>query len=197
MAKQRLINCDFMNNMTKVSNKAKLLYYTLFVNADDRGFVGNADDLVKTLNSKENETPLELLGTDYKNALDELVEKGLLYCFDSKHSNTVYLIRHWYHHNRFRKGLWTGYYSHLQQVELVDDEYVLKEKKEKEKPLKEKNKLNEMKLNEMKLNENKDIALQFLKDKKVNNYLELSEDEKKEYDELMVNSLDDDYELPF
>lgn len=196
MAKQRLINCDFMNNMTKVSNKAKLLYYTMFVNADDRGFVGNAEDIIKNLNGNENDDTMALLENDYSTALNELVEKGLLYSFNSKHSNNIYLIRHWYFHNKYRNGLWTGYYGYLQQVEIINNEYILKE--EKGKPFKEKNKLNEMKLNEIKLNEIKDSSLEtFLKQKGVNNYLELTEEERKEWNEMIQNSIEEDDPLPF
>jgi hypothetical protein len=196
MAKQRLINCDFMNNMTKVSNKAKLLYYTMFINADDRGFVGNAEDIIKNLNGNESDDTMALLENDYSTALNELVDKGLLYSFNSKHSNNIYLIRHWYFHNKYRSGLWTGYYGYLQQVEIINNEYILKE--EKGKPFKEKNKLNEMKLNEIKLNEIKDSSLEtFLKQKGVNNYLELTEEERKEWNEMIQNSIEDDDPLPF
>ena len=50
-------------------------------------------------------------------------------------------------HNRFIPKAKTNYYNFYLMVDLVNGEYVLKEK-----PLKEK-KLNEIKLNEMKLNE--------------------------------------------
>lgn len=144
MAKARLINCDFMNNMTKVSNKAKLLYYTLFVNGDDRGFIGNSDELIKVLETQE---------SGYKQALQELVESGLIYEFSSNHDNKVYLIRHWYYHNKYRPNLWTNYIKYLQMVELIDNEYALKEKPFKGKEIK----VNENKLNESKLNENKEV----------------------------------------
>lgn len=148
MARQRLLNCDFINDMTLVSNNAKLLYLMLFANADDKGFVGNALDIIDNLdkNDKEyrNEINLSLLENDYPSALNELVNKGLLYEFKSNHGNNVYLIRHWYYHNKLKTGLWTNYYKYLQKVEIVNNEYVLKEK-----PLKEK-KVNENKLNEIK-----------------------------------------------
>lgn len=141
MARFRLINCDFMNNMTKVSNKAKLVYLMLFLNADDKGFVGNALSVVESLNQNTNDNYIE--------CLEELTEKGLTYKFCSNHSNDTYLIRHWYYHNKYTTHTFTNYKKYLDMVELVDNEYQLKE----EKPFKEK-KINEMKLNENKINEN-------------------------------------------
>ena len=155
MAKQRLINCDFINDMTEVSNKAKFLYLMLFVNADDKGFVGNAKDIIENIekkNDEKNEISLELLENDYVSALHELVEKGLLYEFKSNHNNRIYLIRHWYYHNKLKHNLWTNYYKYLQKVEVVENEYVIKKRETEKKPLKE-NKLNEIKLNENKVSE--------------------------------------------
>lgn len=155
MARQRLINCDFINDMTEVSNKAKFLYLMLFVNADDKGFVGNAKDIIENIekkNDKKNEISHELLENDYVAALHELVEKGLLYEFKSNHNNRIYLIRHWYYHNKLKNNLWTNYYKYLQKVEVVENEYVIKKRETEKKPLKE-NKLNEIKLNENKVSE--------------------------------------------
>lgn len=154
MAKHRLINCDFINDMTNLTNNAKLLYLMLFINADDKGFVGNGEDIVKSLDNNDlenrNEINLSLLGNDYKSALNELIDKGLLYEFVSDHQKKVHLIIHWYFHNKLKKDLWTNYFKFLKLVDLVDNKYVLK----KEKPLKEKEiKINENKLNEIKLNE--------------------------------------------
>ena len=135
-----------MNDMTKVSNKAKLLYFMLFINADDRGFVGNAEDIVKILNENNKDGD----GKDFGNALKELKRKGLIYEFTNRHECNVYLLIHWYYHNKYKKSVWTNYYKYYCLVDLVDNKYVLKEK-----PLKEK--INENKLNEMKLNEIKDL----------------------------------------
>lgn len=158
MAKQRLINCDFINDsafIDQTSNKAKLLYLIMFANADDKGFVGNAKNIVESLQKNDsefrNEINLELLENDYVAALRELVDKGLLFVFENKHNNKVYLIRHWYFHNKYKNGLRTNYYKYLNQVEVVDNEYVLKKSNTKEN-----NKLNEIKLNEIKLNEKND-----------------------------------------
>lgn len=128
MANKRLIDCNFMKDMIDVSNKAKLLYFTFFVNADDKGFVGNAKDIIATLQRKsdeKNEVNLELLDNDFVSALHELVESGLFYEFKSNHGNRVYLIRHWYYHNKMTKGLWTNYGKYLARVVVKDNEYIL------------------------------------------------------------------------
>ena len=46
MATKRMINCDFLNASkfkTRLSNKAKLLYMYMFINADDKGFVDTTE----------------------------------------------------------------------------------------------------------------------------------------------------------
>ena len=125
--KQRLINCDFINAMS-VSNKAKLLYVYMFVNADDLGFVSNVSNIITLLTSNEGENnSLELLNNDYNSALEELGQMGLLYRFTDKHNNSAYLIRHWFIHNKWKKELRTNYYKFRQLVKLDDYEYHLKE----------------------------------------------------------------------
>ena len=125
--KQRLINCDFINAMS-VSNKAKLLYVYMFVNADDLGFVSNVSNIITLLTSNEGENnSLELLNNDYNSALEELGQMGLLYRFTDKHNNSAYLIRHWFIHNKWKKELRTNYYKFRQLVKLEDYEYHLKE----------------------------------------------------------------------
>ena len=125
--KQRLINCDFINAMS-VSNKAKLLYVYMFVNADDLGFVSNVSNIITLLTSNEGEnTPLELLNNDYNSALAELGNMGLLYRFTNKYGNSAYLIRHWFIHNKYKKDLRTNYYYFRSLVRLEDYEYHLKE----------------------------------------------------------------------
>ena len=165
-----------MNDMTKVSNTAKLLYYMLFVNADDRGFVGNAEDIIKILNDNEKKHK-ESVDRDFNAALLELKRKGLILEFTNKYECNVYLIIHWYYHNKKKNNVWTNYYKYFCLVEIVDNKYVLKEK-----PLKEK--VNENKLNEMKLNEIKDNVMtlpQFLNKYKVNSYEDLTEEQKQEW----------------
>ena len=195
-----------MNDMTHISNKGKLLYYTFFVNADDKGFVGNGKELIESLQGKTNESGevnLSLLDNDFVSALHELLEQGLLYEFKSNHNNRVYLIRHWYYHNKLRQGLWTNYYKYLCMVEVVNNEYVLKEK-----PLKEK-KLNENKLNEIKtipdnsliyndeLTEPITTLEDFLKSKRVEKYSDLTEEQKKEWEEILDKIEVDPLDLPF
>lgn len=125
--KQRLINCDFINAMS-VSNKAKLLYVYMFVNADDLGFVSNVNSIITLLTSNEGANiSLELLNNDYNSALAELGNMGLLYRFTNKYGNSAYLIRHWFIHNKYKKDLRTNYYYFRSLVRLEDYEYHLKE----------------------------------------------------------------------
>ena len=151
MARHRLLNCEFINAgsfKVNVSNRAKLLYLMMFANGDDRGFVDTTQDLINTLENNDNELDkverLELLENTYTSALTELLEKGYIYEFKDKHSNKVHLIRHWFYHNKLKKGLWTNYRSFLELVHLESNEYILNSVK---KPLKE-DKLNEEELNQ-------------------------------------------------
>ena len=127
--KLRLINCDFINasSFINLSNKAKLLYLQMFVNADDIGFVDNANNIIDLLAKNDNTQSLELLNNDYNSELEELVQIGLLYRFTNRHGHSVYLIRHWFMHNRWKKGLLSNYGKYRGLVELKDYEYVLKE----------------------------------------------------------------------
>ena len=133
MAKKRLLNCEFVNASSfkiNLSNKAKLLYYTMFANADDRGFVDTTTDIIESLTANEqkfdNSVSLQLVGNDYQSALNELVERGLLYLFRDNHGNEVYLIRHWHMHNQVLKNAWTNYLSYYNQVYLKDNKYIRK-----------------------------------------------------------------------
>ena len=151
--KSRLINCDFLTTEAfndKLSNKAKLLYMIMFINGDDKGFVSNTNTIISTLTKNDelftNEINLSLLENDYPNALIELINRGYIYEFRDNHENKVHLIRHWFVHNKWRKGLWTNYGSFLKQVELVEGKYVLKESSKE-------NKINESIINENTINE--------------------------------------------
>ena len=130
--KQRLINCDFLLNgsFAKLPNKAKLLYLMLFFNADDRGFVGNAelvvDDLEKNDSEYDKSISLELIQTTYQSAITDLVNQGYLFEFRDNHSNSVYLIRHFFYHNKYYSKAWTNYKRFLRLVKLVDNEYVMR-----------------------------------------------------------------------
>lgn len=152
MAKHRLINCEFINASSfkvGVSNKGKLLYLMMLMNGDDRGFVDTTSDLINALTTNENEldqsVSLELLENTYNTALNELLDKGYLYEFKDNHNNRVHLIRHWFYHNKYVKGLWTNYRTFLNQVHLEDNEYFMGKK-----PLKED------KTKEINVNENND-----------------------------------------
>lgn len=148
MAKHRLLNCEFISASSfkvNISNKAKLLYLMMFASADDKGFVDTTTELINALTSNEKEfnnaISLELLENTYTSALSELIGQGYLYEFRDNHNNKIYLIRHWFYHNKLVKGLWTNYHSFLGQVEIKNNEYVFR------KPLKE-SKLNQDKLNQ-------------------------------------------------
>ena len=130
--KQRLINCDFLLNgsFAKLPNKTKLLYLMLFFHADDRGFVGNAelvvDDLEKNDSEYDKSISLELIQTTYQSAITDLVNQGYLFEFRDNHSNSVYLIRHFFYHNKYYSKAWTNYKRFLRLVKLVDNEYVMR-----------------------------------------------------------------------
>ena len=158
MARHRLLNCEFINAgsfKVNVSNRAKLLYLMMFANGDDRGFVDTTFDLVNALEKNDNELDkverLELLENTYNTALVELIEKGYLYEFNDNHKNKVHLIRHWFYHNKLKKGLWTNYRNFLELVYLENNEYILGKK-----PLKE-DKEKENKLNQDNINQNNKV----------------------------------------
>ena len=117
-----------------VSNKAKLLYMVMIFYADDLGFVGNTfklvEELEKTDSECENVVSLELVGNGYINALHDLDNRGYIYTFIDNHGNHIHLIRHWFIHNRWIKGLTTNYKRFLKEVELVDGKWVKKPLKE-------------------------------------------------------------------
>ena len=133
MVNKRLINCDFIKDM-EVSSKAIFLYLMLFVNADDMGFVGNSNRIISILNDKEKiETNSALIPYSYDEALVELVNKGLLLEFQNKYDGRVYLIRHWFYHNKHLSSMETNYTTFFDLVDLVNGKYYLGE----EKPLRE------------------------------------------------------------
>lgn len=179
MAKQRLINCEFINASSfkvNVSNRAKLLYLMMITNGDDRGFVDSVQDLINALTNNEKEfdntISLELLENTYNSALQELLDKGYIYEFKDSHSNRVYLIRHWFYHNKYKTGLWTNYKSFFEQVHLENNEYVMGKK-----PLKE-DKLNETNTNQTKPNQEDEVS-----DKEFNEIMEYFDSNKKENDD--------------
>lgn len=202
MARHRLMNCEFINSgsfKVNVSNKGKLLYFMMMMSADDKGFVDTTQEIINSLEKNENDNEnivnLTLLQNDYKSALIDLIDKGYLYEFVDNHSNKVHLIRHFFFHNRLVKGLWTNYRKFLSQVDIVENEYI-------KKPLKENN-INQNNINQYNLiqsnkeeTEKKHKKLKylslddFLKEKGVNHYEELSTEDLKEWGEY-VDSLDE------
>lgn len=142
MIKQRLINCDFLNVggfTDNLSNKAKLLYFYFLTNADDKGFVGNGVSIANSLDQCEQNFENVLFTYKYIDSLNELVERGYVYEFIDRHKNRVFLIRHWFFHNKPQKFFNTNYVSLMSKVDLIDNEYVLKTNKERNPLLKEKN----------------------------------------------------------
>ena len=138
---QRLVNCDFFTKSqitTKLSNKAKLVYFYFFINADDYGFVGNGKEIAESLDRCEENFENTLFQYTYGESINELVQKRLVIEFIDKVDNHIYLIRHWFLHNRQLKFYTTNYMSFLEQVEIVDNKYQLK-------PIKERNIRNELK----------------------------------------------------
>lgn len=178
MARQRLINCEFVNASSfkvNVSNRAKLLYLMMITNGDDRGFVDSVQDLINALTNNEKEfdntISLELLENTYNSALQELLDKGYIYEFKDSHSNRVYLIRHWFYHNKYKTGLWTNYKSFFEQVHLENNEYVMGKK-----PLKE-DKLKETNINKNKPNQEEETGMT---DKEVDELFNYFDNNKKE-----------------
>lgn len=157
MATQRLINCDFFLKGAFdgfSSNKAKLLYFYFFINADDYGFVGNANKVIKDLNEEENDDNA-LVDYNYSNAADELVDKGLLFRFLDRHQNQILLIRHFFIHNKYNpRFMTTNYYTLKKQIELVDGCWEMKKK-----PLKENKESNESKVNNINNKEEKEESV--------------------------------------
>lgn len=178
MAKKRLINCDFLNSGSfkcNVSNKAKLLYHSMIVAADDLGFVDTTHEIINTLEENDkifnNSVSLELLDTTYQSALGELISKGYLYEFSDKHLNKVHLIRAWFLHNKWKDHLWTSYWNYYKQVQIKNGEYVMK-------PLKEDNNINQSNINQ-------DTINQIMEDNEILEELEKSQpkDKKKTLDD--------------
>ena len=112
MANQRLMNCDFFLKGAfddVSSNKAKLLYFCFFINADDLGVVGNSAKIIKSLNEQEEDNNA-LVQYTYEIAANELVDRGFLFKFTDRHQNNIYLIRHFFVHNKYNSKYCTTNY---------------------------------------------------------------------------------------
>lgn len=206
MAKHRLVNCEFLNAgsfKVNISNKAKLLYLMMIISADDRGFVDTTQDLINSLTTNDKEydksVSLELLENTYNTALNELLDKGYIYEFKDNHKNKVYLIRHWFYHNKLKKGLWTNYRTFLAQVYLEDNEYLMgkkpsKEDKSKEDNLNQDNILDEIDKEPVK-EKPKVLTIEEMFGKK--SLSDLTPEEKEKWEEY-INSIEiNDDDLPF
>ena len=207
MAKHRLVNCEFLNAgsfKVNISNKAKLLYLMMIISADDRGFVDTTQDLINSLTTNDKEydksVSLELLENTYNTALNELLDKGYIYEFKDNHKNKVHLIRHWFYHNKLKKGLWTNYRTFLAQVYLEDNEYLMDKKPSKEDKLKEDNLNQDNILDEIdkeigKEEKPKELTIEEMFGKK--SVLDLTPEEKAKWDEY-INSIElNNDDLPF
>lgn len=179
MARNRLINCDFLlTSFMDIPNKAKLLYLVMIINADDKGFVGNTSKIIKDLKENDEEynktISLELLDDTYESALLTLCNRGYLYTFIDNYGNHIHLIRHWFIHNKWIKGLYTNYKRFYDLVDIKDGKYI-------KKPLKEN-----------KINQNKTT---------ITNNSNTKENNKDKWDELLGDEPkqepQDDDELPF
>ena len=207
MAKHRLVNCEFLNAgsfKVNISNKAKLLYLMMIIGADDRGFVDTTQDLINSLTTNDKEydksVSLELLENTYNTALNELLDKGYIYEFKDNHKNKVHLIRHWFYHNKLKKGLWTNYRTFLAKVYLEDNEYLIGKKPSKEDKLKEDNLNQDNILDEIdkeigKEEKPKELTIEEMFGKK--SVLDLTPEEKAKWDEY-INSIElNNDDLPF
>ena len=197
MAKKRLLNCEFINASSfkvNLSNKAKLLYVYMFVNADDKGFVDTTNEIIESLTKNDtdfrNEINLELLENDYNSALVELISKGLIYEFRDNHNNRIHLIRHWYFHNKMVKGLWTNYGGLLEKVHVSNNEYFMGKKPLKENNINESNIDNVIDINMVsKEQPKKELTIKEMFGK--DNYGDLTEEEKEKYLEQVIITDDD------
>lgn len=91
MAKRRCFSIDVIESIAyrKLSNEAKVLYFGLIAHADDEGVVINHN------------IALCIQGVE-ESALQELVDN----CFIIK-INELYIIKHWYMHNRIHPSKFT------------------------------------------------------------------------------------------
>jgi hypothetical protein len=133
-AGNRLINTNFLKSLTRLTNRALLLYYSFITWADSMGAVGEAEVILTLLQAKadnEGDTGVGLVKTDYRSALDELVEKGLIYEVKLTGGNAVYIIKHWWLHNKWRKYLKSNFYKAINQFYIEAGEYRPKNERKK------------------------------------------------------------------
>ncbi len=111
MAKRRCINIELFENekFLELSDKSKILYFGLMLHSDDEGFIINPMSTMRLLKKQ-------------KKYFDELIENGYIMQVDD-----VYVIKHWYAHNRIppSKRLMTKYYKQHAKLKVnFSGEYV-------------------------------------------------------------------------
>ncbi len=91
MASRRMLNIALMNSdeFWELTDKAKILYFYLALNADDDGFIIGLNQTMRSL------------GCDFSD-FEKLVESGFIIAFQSGKS----VIRHWKVHNYIRGDIY-------------------------------------------------------------------------------------------
>lgn len=103
MAEHRMLSKQLLDSklLDSLSDGAFRLYIQLNVNADDDGFINNAERITRSFGRTEDE-------------LTELWESGLLIKF----SSGIYLITHWRVHNQLQKDRYNRT-SHIEEMKLI------------------------------------------------------------------------------
>lgn len=133
-AGDRLINTRFIKTLVNLTNRALLLYHQLIVWADSMGAIGEAEIIITLLQHKadnEGDMGMGLIKTDYHSALDELIEKGLIYEVPLTSGNKVHIIKHWWLHNKWKKCLKSNYFKAISQFYIEAGEYQPKNERKK------------------------------------------------------------------
>lgn len=133
-AGDRLINTRFIKTLVNLTNRALLLYHQLIVWADSMGAVGETEIIITLLQHKadnEGDMGMGLIKTDYHSALDELIEKGLVYEVQLTSGNKVHIIKHWWLHNKWKKYLKSNYFKAINQFYIEAGEYRPKNERKK------------------------------------------------------------------
>ena len=133
-AGDRLINTRFIKTLVNLTNRALLLYHQLIVWADSMGAIGETEIIITLLQHKadnEGDMGMGLIKTDYHSALDELIEKGLVYEVQLTSGNKVHIIKHWWLHNKWKKYLKSNYFKAINQFYIEAGEYRPKNERKK------------------------------------------------------------------
>ena len=108
MAERRMISKKvvYSDNFNRLTAKSKLLYYTMVMEADDDGLIGNIKQIFAHVGAN-------------KKSLDALCDNGFAICF----RNGVTVIRHWHVQNRIPRDRYkqTFYTKELSQLEICSD----------------------------------------------------------------------------